>query len=437
MSHYICKREIAKTTHYVVNHVIRSRDGADCAQKVLCSRDPVLIERFKNEARLLDSLDHPNIVKIIDKNLAGAQLFVVTPLYEKNLQEWMNHNPFVGDQTDLQKRFKIISSLLTAIEYSHRQGVIHRDIKPANVLINGDKEVVLIDFNISVCPSCDSPRVTVAGQRLGTPLYISPEQLNNGGVSDFRSDVFAVGIVIYELLGGSIGSSQIDVTLIPRRFRPFVERCTLPQTKDRYQSISDVRNVWSLLETANAKQSELNEIDALSAKSDHDPGQSHRLSHLLTEYSDDIDLVDRFLLNCDLNIIGTQFTYNPFHFRALVAKWLKFLSATQWPFSRTDSIANRCRAIFNLIQDAQIRAQIVVALFQLGSKHNRFYVFRVAGVLCESVQDSDTAEELAGLLITEFDASDMEMLREYTSFPKLHSVVRSLTHRTAREQELH
>jgi eukaryotic-like serine/threonine-protein kinase len=436
MSSYISNRIIAKTKNYVVNEVTRSKDGARCAQKLLCSAEPDLIERFQNEVRLLGALDHPNIIKIIDKALNGSHLSVTTPLYEKNLRKWMQDHPFSGSPVDLQKRCFIANCILASVGYAHGQGIIHRDIKPENILLNGDREVVLIDFSISYCPTCSAQRVTMTGQQLGTMLYVAPEQLRNSGTADQRSDIFSIGVLLYELFGGMIGSSQIDVHSIPKRYRSFIERCTLARAVDRYQSIEDARGVWTLLETANTKQSEINEIDALSSTACHNPGQSQRLSFLLDEYSDDIDLIDRFLLSCDLDTVHSQYSYNPFNFRKLLLHWLSFVVENSWPFSKTDVLANRCRAIFDIVGDSEIRSGIVVAMILLAARHNRYYVWRVAGTLCENISDDETAETLANNLPSSCDSDDVLKLRTYTNYSKLHPLIRRVTHRTASEQEL-
>lgn len=201
-SSYVDLFEIEKTQQYVVYETARVKDQHIFAKKQLKQEaESVGADRFRNEARLLARLDHPNIIRVVDQQLIESPLYVITPRYQTDLRKWLGRRGDGGtDKTDLQDIFERV---LDAVAYAHEQGVIHRDLKPENVLLNSPRDVVLIDFNISVSAQ-DGPeyRLTRPGQIIGTFLYLAPEQLRDPTSIDERADIYGLGIILYEMYGG-------------------------------------------------------------------------------------------------------------------------------------------------------------------------------------------------------------------------------------------
>jgi serine/threonine-protein kinase len=154
-----------------------------------------IVARFRNEAQASGRLVHPNIVAVYDFGTYNNTTYIAMEYVDGT-----SLNAFLVKDVpmDLAASITCITQLLRALDYAHARGVVHRDIKPANILITGDAQVKITDFGIA---KIESSTLTQVGAVIGTPSYMSPEQFKGEPV-DGRSDLFAVGIVLYQMLTG-------------------------------------------------------------------------------------------------------------------------------------------------------------------------------------------------------------------------------------------
>jgi len=156
-------------------------------------------ERFRNEARRHSKLKHPNIVQVLATFRAGDVYCMVMELIEgMSLDALIASSP--GNRVDLALACRIMSELLTALNYAHMQGIWHRDVKPSNILLDRENHVHLADFGIAL--AIGENRLTRAGIPVGTAAYMSPEQIQTPQQIDYRTDVYSAGCVFYEMLTG-------------------------------------------------------------------------------------------------------------------------------------------------------------------------------------------------------------------------------------------
>jgi serine/threonine-protein kinase len=164
--------------------------------------DVEFIERFENEAIMLAGLRHPNIVQVIDRGQTERFHYMVMEFVPgRSLEAKLKERQAQGQPFTPVEAVPIVEELASAIDYAHNQGVIHHDLKPNNILFTADGQIVLTDFGIARIVAL--PNYTVPGLVLGTPAYMAPEQAR-GQRGDPRSDVFSMGVLLYEMMTGRV-----------------------------------------------------------------------------------------------------------------------------------------------------------------------------------------------------------------------------------------
>gem|GEM_PF-2347772 len=157
--------------------------------------DEEQVKRFNLESKVIKSLDHPNIVRLHDfGNVVGIPYYTMDYIEGTSLEDYL----YKGMVTQ-EKILEIMEKIARAIHTAHLKGVIHRDLKPSNIMLDSEGEPYLVDFGIAKIVGWDSSSLTRTGESLGTPAYMSPEQAL-GRFTDFRSDIFSLGTILYECL---------------------------------------------------------------------------------------------------------------------------------------------------------------------------------------------------------------------------------------------
>ncbi len=199
---YRVEEEIAEGGMGAVFGVRNVETGEGLALKIIrprLAKTETLVERFRREARILDALDHPNIVRLRDAGLLddGAVFVAMERLAGETLLERLKRQGSL-DPTALLAVVREIASALDAVAGS---GVVHRDLKPSNVFVTVDGCVKLLDFGVA--RAVELERLTITGHAIGTPSYMAPEQLSGGEV-DARTDVYSLGVIAYAALAGRL-----------------------------------------------------------------------------------------------------------------------------------------------------------------------------------------------------------------------------------------
>lgn len=193
-------------TVYLATHSQIGRQAAIKGLKPHLAKDSDIRARFKNEAALMAKLHHPNIVDLYDYVELGDSLFLIMEYVQGVTLERYVYE-ISGLLTESQAK-RIFSKILDAFAYAHQRGVVHRDIKPANIMITQTGDIKIMDFGIAKMTDQREKHLTQAGVRLGTIYYMSPEQIRASWNIDARSDIFSLGITLFEILTGKLPYSE-------------------------------------------------------------------------------------------------------------------------------------------------------------------------------------------------------------------------------------
>jgi|GEM_PF-886504 len=208
-------------------------------------QDSAFAERFKNEARLMGRMNHPAIVSVYDfgRTTDGQLYFVMEYVDGTDVQRMIAREGKLPPEHALA----ITAHLCDALGYAHKQGIVHRDIKPSNVLIDSDGRIKVADFGLAkITNSAQNSGITVTGMAMGTPDYVAPETLTLGVEVDGRADIYAVGVMLYQMLTGDIPRGMFRMPSqkfqsIDPRFDGIVRRALEHDREERYQTSLELR----------------------------------------------------------------------------------------------------------------------------------------------------------------------------------------------------
>ena len=183
--------------------------GTVVAVKVLrqeYTHDPELVRRFKNESKAISLLNHPNIVKVYDVSVNDQLQYIVMEYVDgMTLREYLNER---GGKLTSRETVHFISQILKALEHAHANGVVHRDIKPQNIMLLDNGQLRMMDFGIARISRAENQ--LLSGKTMGSVHYISPEQAK-GDETDCTSDIYSVGVMMYEMLSGHLPFDADDM----------------------------------------------------------------------------------------------------------------------------------------------------------------------------------------------------------------------------------
>jgi serine/threonine protein kinase len=364
-------------------------DGRKVAVKRLAK--PYSLEdakRFGREVRIMEKLNHQNVVKVLFSNLESDPPSFVMPLAESNL------NDILSDLRQSEdRRIFIFQQILDGLQYAHENGVIHRDIKPHNILILKNDRVLITDFGIGRFVTRDTTTLTVQGAQLGTVMYAAPEQLADLTQADERSDIYSLGKILYQMLTSRPVFPIPNLTGLEGKYVYIIQKCLENDPDKRYQTIRELSDDFQVL-----TQKEYN-VEA--------PTQSAQklIGEIVDPFLDAVDpkgiaeLVKLFLENTDNENLYLEI------FPRMPSEILKEIIKTQLQsftsifqvyddyvsgglgFSYCDTVASFYEKVFDQVDDFALRRIIINRLLNMGHNHNRWYVRDVLARIVHEIKE--------------------------------------------------
>lgn len=252
-------REIGRGGMGTVYEALDPENGGRLAVKVLapsCAMNPELVERFRREAEVMETLRHERIVSVKHWGERGGLLHLV--------MEFVPGGDVAGllrknGKLELEAAVELIGQACEGLEFSHSQGILHRDIKPGNLLLDDEGRLKLGDFGLAkVVDEASTMGLTMTNAAMGTPRYMAPEQMSGAETVDERTDVYALGVVFYEMLTGRLPGGNFalpsELVKVGGRVDEVVLKALSESADDRYSSVAEFHKALQGLVKKNGRR---------------------------------------------------------------------------------------------------------------------------------------------------------------------------------------
>src|SRR5579885_2702408 len=262
LGRYELRRRIAQGGMAEVYLAYDRRVRRQVAVKVLYGSDEPFVRRFEREALAVGALSHNHILPLYDFGEQSPWYYLVMPYVDGcTLRDYLLRHK----RLTLEETASFLNQIASALQYAHDHGVVHRDVKPSNILLRQDGYAYLVDFGLAKAMQATEV-LTSAGAMVGTPEYMAPEQSN--GISDYRSDIYSLGIILYQMLTGQLpflAESPVAVSLkhiqstppspsalnsaIPQSIEDIILKAMAKDPNERYQAANDLSHAfWKALQ---------------------------------------------------------------------------------------------------------------------------------------------------------------------------------------------
>lgn len=390
-----------------------NENGQLFACKILQDISDMGVQRFEREIRLLTRLNHPNVMKLITYSISEKQKLYVMPLYSGSCKSMIP--TIVGDT---YAQYCVLNAIMNGIAYLHSEGVIHRDLKPENILCNNVTDVVITDFGLGIQMDSDSTTLT-CGLNFGTYRYCSPEQLSNMHTVDYRTDIYALGRIIEDVVT-NFGS----VSIPDNSMRYIIDKCTKQNKNDRFEKIEEVKYILDAYYSRLFGLQQNASVDEMLLKLERNLVEDREIIDIANQITRETDRARIEMFFSKISVVDYQYLENDSLTLAkgLVEQLCDYWEETGWTFTYIDSIADLGVKIYNMSNAPDVKALILYTIMDLAIHYNRWYAMGQVKILFNDVMSnipvqSDLAMRMRKKKLRIFNIFDSEnqlpaMIRE-------------------------
>lgn len=392
-------------------HVYQVNDlttGEMKAMKICTSTDAEDMRRFAREVRLMQAVDHPNVIKLKEVNLDPPQLYFIMELAKGSMESYLQK--LIKDHPFALRAFLVVCEGIKAI---HNANQIHRDIKLANVLVMSDNTVVVSDLGLGAFETRDSTILTSSNVYMGTEGYIPPEYKMPGGTknADRRGDVYQLGKMLYNILTGE-NPILIDESMLPPSLIYIIKKATKDRPNDRYQSVDElmdaINNYVASLDVhahpLKAFESYITAAKALAQKGSYDKSLIGNLISSLKAGENDVkqffDMFDKIPYDLVAKMVSDFSSKSKEVLHFYDANIDSYVSNYGKNFEYAEKIADLMQAVFYASNDLEIKTNALRNILKAGWYFNRFYTLGVFDEMLIKVKADNEAVAIAEMLYT-------------------------------------
>lgn len=378
MMSYTDGRRIGTGAFAAVTECTRNSDGRVFARKQLEEVDFESERRFQREVRLMQSMSHPNVVPIIDAQLATRPYWYTMPLYAQSLADILQELP--GNQN---RAIRLFLQVLDGIQHAHERDIIHRDLSLRNVLLTDNEDAIISDFGLGRELTSDSTFLS-RDVGMGTSGFVSPEQYRDPHSANHLSDIYSLGKLLLAMTAGNV---YRPIDMVPATLQPIVLRATNMDPARRFQNVSEFRRAIDRVHLArNSAEARQRLNNGIQNGFFSDVSQ---LAQDIISLSSDVELLHKVTVSIDLTTYQSVENTYPEVAGVLINAFGAQLEHIR-SFNYIDTVSSTCVRLHEASTNLQIRITLVRILVEAGVKFYRFEAMdRAADLLHQRRSDAE------------------------------------------------
>lgn len=391
--------------------------------------------RFSREVEIMESIDHENVIKILDYNLEDSPPYIVMPLAKYSLADIIDKL-----KSDESNTLKIFIHACKGIKKLHESEICHRDIKPANILISQDAIVLISDLGLGKIKYSNTLTLTESGEFIGTDLFRPPEYYSHQGSikGDERGDIYQLGKTLCNLLTGQNPTPlTVDIVSSPLQF--IILRATANEPNERYQSVDElidaIKNYLGMLVGNNPPEDVfdfcLEEINKHSPNASYDPTTIEKMLQSLYATKDSIELFlnlfDKIPLKL-LEILSHDMNYT---FKLIIQEYAKIMKELAndftYKYPYAEVIAKRMSIVYSHTHLTEYKLLALKVILKISVAANRYAAMDIFNGILLGIDDIDEGRTTSVLLREEIeDYSKLIRNSQNVSIDYLHHSLRAV-----------